>query len=75
MLANSGHYVPPYRVLSATGYTLGKFSKHSDAMFAFRTWSQSVAVIQGNRVVARRPKSGPQFNDRRDDDLPRKRVG
>lgn len=54
MLATNAHYQEPFRVLSARGYTLGKFETQDDAVVALRTWAQAVAVIQSDRVVARR---------------------
>lgn len=54
MLALNTHYQEPLRVLSARGYTLGKFETLQDAILALRSWAQAVAVIQSNRVVARR---------------------
>jgi 2-keto-3-deoxy-L-rhamnonate aldolase RhmA len=46
----------PFRVLSAHGYTLGKFAKREDALKALHTWGQALAVIHVDRVVARKER-------------------
>ena len=59
MLASPFQYQPPFQVLSAHGYTLGKFDKRDDALAALRNWSQAVAAIQGDRVIARKNGDAP----------------
>ena len=72
MLAIKEKFQPPFRVLSARGYTLGKFEKCDEAMLALRSWSQAVAVIQGDRVIAR--KQGGHVHPGVKSALPRKRA-
>jgi len=60
MLANiqSIHqFQRPYRVLSARGYTLGKFARCDEALRALRDWAQAVAVIHADRVIARKERN------------------
>lgn len=59
MLASFFQYQPPFQVLSAHGYTLGEFDKRDDALAALKNWSQAVAVIQGDRVIARKERKAP----------------
>jgi hypothetical protein len=60
MLASFHQFQPPYRVLSARGYTLGKFAKREDALIALNHWDQSVAVIHDDRVIARKANKEPE---------------
>lgn len=43
-----------YRVISAQGLTLGKFSELPAARTALNTWSQAVVVVSNSAVVERK---------------------
>ena len=72
MLAKLEHFQPPYRVLSAQGYILGSFRVMAEALAALRNWTQAVAVIQGQQVIARKPKATSNVSSI---PPPRKRAG